>query len=377
MSEPRISMVEHFGQIEDPRVGPALLHKLIDILVIALCGVISGADSWVEIEAFGQAKEGWLRSILELPNGIPSHDTFGRVFALLDPEQFSASLVQWTQAVSTITRGQVIAIDGKVVRRSHDRRLGQKAIHMVSAWATENQLSLGQVKTDDKSNEITAIPELLGLLDISGCVVTIDAMGCQREIADQIIDQGADYVLAVKENQKGLYHRIQQFFGYGQATSFRHLDHDYFEKSGKDHGRQEKRQCWALAASEWRFFLDHEARWPHLQTIIQIRAHRSIDGITTEETRYYISSLGADAKQLLQAVRSHWGIENSMHWVLDVAFREDESRVRTGHAPQNLSLLRRLAADLLRHEKTAKCGIKARRMKAGWDTAYLLKVLGG
>jgi predicted transposase YbfD/YdcC len=377
MLEPGVSVAEHFAQVEDPRTGPAIQHKLIDILVIALCGVICGADGWSDIETFGKAKQDWLKNILELPNGIPSHDTFGRVFARLDPEQFSASLISWTRAISTITKRQVIAIDGKTVRRSHDRRLGKKAIHMVSAWATENRLTLGQVKVDDKSNEITAIPELLRLLDVSGCIVTIDAMGCQREIADQIIAQGGDYVLAVKDNQPGLYLRIKQLFEHGHKTAFRHLDYDDCARSGKDHGRQERRVCWAMPTPEWNFFLDHGARWPHLRTAVQITAHRTIDGKTTHETRFYISSLAVDAEQLLHAVRSHWGIENSLHWVLDVAFREDDCRVRIGNAPFNLSLLRRLATDLLRSDKTTKRGIKGKRLKAAWDMSYLLRILVG
>jgi predicted transposase YbfD/YdcC len=369
--------VDHFAQVEDPRTGPAIQHKLIDILVIALCGVICGADGWSDIETFGKAKEDWLQSILELPNGIPSHDTFGRVFARLDPEQFSASLISWTRSISTITKGQVIAIDGKTVRRSHDRRLGKKAIHMVSAWAAENRLTLGQVKVDDKSNEITAIPELLRILDVSGCIVTIDAMGCQREIADQIIAQGGEYVLAVKDNQPRLYLKIRQLFQLGHKTAFRHLEYDNCARSGKDHGRQERRECWAMPAPEWNFFLDFDARWPHLRTVVQITAHRTIDGKTTDETRFFISSLPADAEQLLHAVRSHWGIENSLHWVLDVAFREDDCRVRIGNASFNLSLLRRLATDLLRGDKTTKRGIKGKRLKAGWDISYLLRILAG
>ncbi len=377
MSEIAVRSIEtHFGGLEDSRADLGKRHQLLDIMVIAICGVICGADGWVDVEMFGKAKERWLRQFLELPHGIPSHDTFGRIFAQIDSKQFETSFLSWVQAVFEITEGQVVAIDGKTVRRSHDHSNGKAAIHLVSAWATANHLLLGQVKVDDKSNEITAIPQLLQLLELSGCIVTIDAMGCQSEIVTQIIEAGADYVLTVKDNQPHLLEDISFFFDLAQQNEFAKVNHDYHRTVNGGHGRIETRECWTISEEENLQFLRSYGRWEGLQTMVMVKRQRRIEDKVTSETQYYISSLPKEAKRMLQAVRSHWGIENSLHWVLDVAMGEDDSRVRKGHAPENLALLRRIALALLKQEKTAKVGVKAKRRKAGWDENYLMNVLG-
>jgi predicted transposase YbfD/YdcC len=365
----------HFATLEDPRTGPALLHPLLDIVAIALCAVICGADDWEEVELFGQTKEAWLRRFLSLPHGIPSHDTFNRVFARLNPEQFEACFASWVKAVAEAGTGKVLAIDGKALRRSHDHTLGKEAIHMVSAWAVDSGLVLGQIKVDDKSNEITAIPELLRWLDLKGCTVSIDAMGCQKEIAKQIIAQQGNYVLALKGNQEKLEERTQVLFAHAQTRAGREMEGDQARQVGKEHGRHEKRLCETLATREWLYYLDPDGAWPNLQTVARVTAERTLDGKTSVDTRYFISSLPCNAPLLLQSIRDHWGVENGLHWVLDVAFREDDSRVRKGHGAQNFSLLRRLALNLLRQDHSTKAGVKAKRRKAGWDEVYLAHIL--
>lgn len=369
------SIGEHFNDLGDPRIDRTKHHRLLDIIAIAICGVICGADNWVDLELFGRSKEEWLKRFLALPNGIPSHDTFGRVFARLDPEKFAQCFTRWVEAVSQLTQGQVIAIDGKALRRSHDRANGKSAIHMVSAWASANHLLLGQVKVDDKSNEITAIPELLEVLELSGCIVTIDAMGCQKGIARQIVDQGADYVLALKENQGGLYQGVTDTFERGLESGFEGLEHDFHQTVGKGHGRIETRQCWAVSEPAVLEYLNEQEAWEGLGSVAMVKAKRVIGEEEEVESRYYISSLKGDARQLLEATRTHWEIENCVHWVLDIAFDEDNSRVRQDNAPQNLAVVRHIALNLLRMEQTSKGGIKARRKRAGWDEDYLLKVL--
>lgn len=368
-------LIEHFGAVEDPRIERSKRHKLIDIMVIAICGEICGADDWVAIEAFGQAKREWLASFLELPNGIPSHDTFNRVFRRLNPEQFQASFLSWVQAVFRRTKGQVVAVDGKTLRSSYDSSDGKGAIHMVSAWANENQLVLGQVKVAEKSNEIPAIPALLKLLDISGCIVTVDAMGCQKAIAQAIVEGGADYVLAVKENQGTLYRELEDLFGYADQINWQPVVGDVYESFSKHHGRFERRRVWTIADPDFLFALRDREKWAGLTTLVKLTAERTVGTTTSVETRFFISSLPHTAQPLAAAVRGHWGIENRLHWVLDIAFREDDSRLRKDHAPHNFAILRHIALNLLKHERSAKLGVKNKRLRAGWDHNYLLKLL--
>jgi len=374
------SLLESFADLEDPRLEYLCDHKLLDIVVLAICAILCGANHWTEVEAYGKAKEDFLRTFLELPKGIPSHDTIGDLFARLDPDQFRNGFVTWVQGLGELIKGQVIAIDGKTLRRSHDKTLGVKAIHMVSAWASANRVVLGQIKTDSKSNEITAIPELLDLLDISGCTVTIDAMGCQKDIAQKILDQGADYILAAKGNQKHLHDKIKQMFDDAEASGFKHIKHDKRSKTEKGHGRIETRKCWVIDDPTHIFYIqgvDKKKEWPGLRSIIKIEAIRRIKGKLTSEIRYYISSLAMDADTLNRAIRDHWGVENVLHWVLDVGFREDENRVRQGHGAEMFAILRHIALNLLKQERTFKGGIHAKRLRAGWDEAYLRQVLTG
>jgi predicted transposase YbfD/YdcC len=373
------SIEQHFASLRDPRVERTKRHKLLDIVVIAICGVMCGADGWTDIEAFGAAKEEWLRTFLELPNGIPSHDTFGRVFARLEPREFERCFMKWVGAISELLRGQVVALDGKCLRRSHDEAHGQAALTVVSAWATENQLVLGQQAVDSKSNEITALPALLKLLDVNGCIVSVDAIGCQREVAAQVVEQGGDYLLALKENQAHLHEDVQSLFEWADNTEFYGLQHDIYHTTNLGHGRWERRECWTISDPSCMTMLADLEQWEQLRTVIRVRAQRSCQGHTTTETRYFISSLAGDtpkpARTALEAVRGHWGIENGLHWVLDIAFREDECRIRRDHAPENFAILRRAAVSLLKQEKSTRLGVHAKRLKAGWDTAYLLKIL--
>jgi predicted transposase YbfD/YdcC len=368
------SITKHFATLPDPRIGHAKRHLLLDILVIAICAIICGADTWVEVELWGKANLEWLRTFLALPNGIPSHDTFGRVFARLEPKQFERCFLQWVRAVSKLTYRQVVAFDGKKLRRSHNRGCGQKAITMVSAWATANQLVLGQVKVKARSNERTALPELLRLLELAGCIVTVDAIGCYPKVAGEIVAQGADYLLAVKENQGQLYEDLHDLFaGYAEAH-FDRVPHDYCKTVDK-HGRLEIRECWTLSDPDSLNFVRRRGNWPHLRTLVMVRSTRQREGQQSQETRYFISSVENNAKLLLRVVRRHWGIENGLHWVLDIAFREDESRVRKDHAPENFAVLRHIAINLLKQESSLKVGTKAKRMTAAWNRDYLLKVL--
>ena len=368
-------LTERFSALEDPRTGRAKRHNLTDVVTIAICAVICGADSWVDVEMFGKSKEEWLSRLLDLPNGIPSHDTFGRVFARLDSVQFERCFKEWVGTVNEVLEGQVVAIDGKTVRGSRDGTVGKSAIHLVSAWASANRLILGQMKVADRSNEITAIPELLDALDVSGCTVTIDAMGCQKEIAKEITEKGADYILALKQNQRQLYDDVTDTFDQLRQSEFSQVDYGFCETLEKGHGRIEKRRCWAVSDPAHIDYVNEAGEWAGLRSLAMVESERTENGETATQTRYYVSSLPSDAKRLLSGVRTHWGIENSVHWVLDVAFGEDDSRVRTGNSAENFSILRRMALNMLKGETTSKGGVAARRKRAGWDENYLLRVL--
>jgi predicted transposase YbfD/YdcC len=370
-----VSLRECFSVVRDPRREHQRFHNLWDIIAITICAVISGADNWPDVEEYGRCKEAWLESFLELPYGIPSHDTFGRVFALLDPLSFQEGFSNWVQALVEATDGRVIPIDGKTLRHSFDKAKGKGALHLVGAWAAENNVLLGQVAVDAKSNEITAIPRLLELIDVSGAIVTIDAMGCQKEIAAKIVEKGGDYVLALKGNQENLSKDVEKLFQEAIENDFANTEHEMCRTEDKDHGRTETRLYYVIdVPKEWR---ERCVEWKDLKTLGMVFCERQVGAATPSiERRFYISSLAAKVKPFARAVRGHWGIENKLHWVLDVSFHEDASRLRTGNGPENLALVRRLAASLLQKEKSAKQGVAGKRKKAGWDEDYLLRVLG-
>ncbi len=372
------SIAEHFAPLEDPRLERTKLHSLHDILTLSICATICGADGFVAIEEFGHAKHEWLRRFLDLPNGIPSHDTIGRVFALIQTEQFERCFITWMQRVFEATDGEVVPFDGKRLRRSYDRGSNKAALHMVGAWATENGLLLGGMETSSKSNEINTIPRLLELLELRGCIVTIDAAGCHKAIAEQIVRQGADYVLALKANQGGLFEEDAALFERvnlphrrGRTTAERGVA--FARTTDGGHGRIETRRCWAVPIEEVGL-IDTEG-WVGLRTVVLVERERSTEAKTTLERHYYISTLAADAARLLEVVRRHWHVENRVHWVLDVAFGEDQSRIRSGNAAANLALVRRLAVSALQREKSLQRGVGTKRLRAGWDERYLLKVL--
>ncbi|QJB43532.1 ISAs1-like element ISAsp2 family transposase [Dolichospermum flos-aquae] len=370
---PKITIVDHFKDLEDKRVERTKRHKLIDIVTIAICAVICGVDSWVLMEAYGKKKEKWLKQFLELPNGIPSHDTFARVFARIDPQQFQNCFLSWIKSINKITEGEVIAIDGKTLRHSYDKGKDKGAIHMVSAWATSNKLVLGQCKVEEKSNEITAIPELIKVLDIAGCLVTIDAMGCQKEIVKSIAEKSGEYIIALKKNQGNLYKNVEEIFKEAISKGFEGFKYSEFHTEEDKHGREEIRHYLMLSDIEER--IDTDKKWVNLQSVGMVEYIRKVNGKTKVETGYYISSLTNNAKLLGESVRTHWGIENSLHWVLDVAFREDDCRIRKDNAPQNFAVIRHIAVNLLGKEKSQKLGTKSKQFCAGWDDEYLEKIL--
>lgn len=370
-----ISLIDCFTTLSDPRVERTRRHLLIDILVIGFCAILAGGDGFNDMEEFGKAKEAWLKTFLSLPNGIPTHDTFNRVFQALDPQAFLECFIKWTEGLRTAVAGEIVAIDGKALRRSINRSNGKSLCHVVSAWATENGLALGQIKVDEKSNEITAIPGLVRSLKLSGCIVTIDAMGCQKKIAREIVEANADYVLSLKGNQKTVHEEVKSFMGnladQWQKAPQSVKEVSYHETVEKDHGRIETRRFWQSDNVEW--FTDLK-EWENLRSFGMIESTRDVKGETTSERRYFLSSLPLDVKQFAKATRNHWGVENSLHWVLDVVFNEDQSRVRTGFAAQNLAALRRMAINALKREPS-KRSMRLKIKRAGWDNDYLLAIL--
>jgi predicted transposase YbfD/YdcC len=372
------TIAQCFERLPDPRVRRRRLHKLIDILGIGLCSALTGGEGFNDMELFGKAKRDWLETFLELPYGIPSHDTFNRVFSALDPQCFLECFVQWVQGICPALAGEVVAIDGKALRRALDD--GDAIPYIVSAWATDRGLALGQVKVDDKSNEITAIPELLRVLELSGCIVTLDAMGCQKEIAARIVDKKADYVLALKGNHATVHEEVKEFFADAVlpcatscASTVRPGTMDFFQTLEKDHGRIETRRYWQSTDIEW---FEDRTLWKNLRSIGMVESIRCVKGKNTIERRYYLSSLPLDAQVFAKAVRGHWGVENALHWTLDVTFREDQSRARTKYAAQNLATLRRLALNLVKKDPRPKVSQRQKRILAALDTSFLEQLLG-
>lgn len=361
-----MKLQEIFAQIPDPRINRRKLHLLDDILLLTLLAVICGAESYEAIELFGKSKCEFLKQILQLPNGIPSHDTLERVFKRIDSTAFEAAFIQWIKTLEISTEGKVISIDGKTVRGSQDNKHGKYAIHLVSAWCSANSLMLGQIKTEMKSNEITAIPDLLDLIDVGGGIITIDAMGCQKDIAEKIIGKKADYILAVKQNQETLYKEITGVFAHKKA------EYEYTSKVEGDHGRIEQRRCSVITKLSW---IGQSNKWVGMQSVIKVETTREHNGKTTSDARYYISSIIQDAEKFSQNIRQHWGIENNLHWTLDVQFREDESRKRKGQSSENFSIIRRIALLLLKKKPLRRLGVNNKRLIAGWDNDFLLSLI--
>lgn len=376
MSKPaHLSLIEHLSAVPDPRMMRTQRHELLDILIISLCAVIGGADHWTEVVEFGQAKQSWFAGFLKLTNGIPSHDTFARVFRLINTEILEQVCHEWLRSVAGRVQG-VVAIDGKSVRGARDGK--KHPLHIVSAWSSQNSMLLGQVRTAEKSNEITAIPELLKLLDIEGCIVTIDAMGCQKAIAKDIITAKADYVLGLKTNHRHLCLSVAAWYDKSLACDFAGQAHSHHlsPPESSSHGRIERREHWVIEVPA--HLKRATAPWAQLKTLALVRRTRQVGDKTSTEDSYYLSSLSLDtgAQALAKAVRSHWAVENELHWSLDVGFREDDCQVRKDNAPANLACIRRIALTQLKQEKSKKLGIQGKRRRAGWDSAYLETVLG-
>jgi predicted transposase YbfD/YdcC len=365
--------LRYFADMEDPRDNQGKRHKLLDMIVIAICAVICGADGWSQVAQFGRCKRKWFKTFLDLPHGIPSHMTFGRVFALLDPDAFERRFLSWAVQLGIASDGRLIAIDGKTIRGSLDTAAQKSAFHMVSAWCSTNSLVLGQIITADKSNEITAIPELLELVDVAGAVVTTDAMGCQKAIAAKIIDGGGDYLLAVKDNHKTLHEELQELFGQCMRKDCHGVEFAYAQDVDKGHGRVETRRCWVTPEVKW--FAERD-QWKGLRSFVCVESVREVGDKRSVERRYYVGSVDAtDAARTLRYTREHWGVENGLHWRLDVAFDEDRRRIRKGHGAENFSRLSRIALNLLMAEQSEKRSIKTKRLVAGWDHDYLLHLL--
>jgi predicted transposase YbfD/YdcC len=373
-NQPFESLEACFGDMKDPRVQGRCDHLLVEIMLIAVCAVLCGANTWSEVEEFGRTKEQWLRQYLSLPGGIPSHDTFSRVFRLVDAAEFQKCFMRWVERHFKVKRGQVIAVDGKTARGSRDSFQGQAALHLVSAWASENRVLLGQQKVDAKSNEITAVPELLKVLFIKGCVVTVDALNCQKDIAQTIIDQQADYVFALKANHPQLHQAVVEWFAWARDRDFRDVPHTFHQTVNKAHGQPEIRRCWVIDDRLALEHLGYHEGWAGLRTVIMVERQRLTDPASPVETVYYLSSLAPDPVRILSAIRAHWSVENSFHWTLDVVFDEDASRVRRDDAPENFAILRHIALNLLKSHPD-KSSLKRKRFRAALDHDFLLALL--
>ena len=373
MSLSSTALIEtHFGCLKDPRAAHSIEHKLLDILIITICATISGADNFAEIAEYGRAKEEWLKTFLELKNGIPSVDTFERIFARLKPEALQKCFIGWMEAVHQVSEGELVNIDGKTLRGAKEKGNSRSLIHTVSVWSASQRLVLGQKKVNEKSNEITAIPPLLKMLTLQGCLVSIDAMGCQTEIAKTIVEEGADYVLALKGNQGNLYDDVKQLFTTARCQNFTNISHQFYESVEKGHGRIETRRYWTMGNTA---FLIGAEKWTGLKSIGMVESERQINGKVSIEQRYYILSLDTNVQKFAEAVRSHWSIENQLHWILDVSFQEDASQACQGHSAENLAVIRHVGLNLLSRDKKTKVGIKGKRLKAGWNDDYLQEVI--
>jgi len=366
------SIEEHFSEVEDYRREASTHHRLSHILFITICGITSGCNNLKAVSEYAKTKKNWFQSILHLSDGVPSYPTFWLLFALLNPEALSRCFAEWVQSMVEHSKGRLIALDGKAQRGTCTPNAANSFVHIVSAWTSENGLTLGQYKVDDKSNEITAIPKILDLVDVEDAIVTIDAMGTQKTVATKIIDGGGEYILALKGNHSQLHDEVINFFGQALEHGEEGTEYHKYEEHNVGHGRKEIRRTFS---SENINFLKDRSKWKGLKSIVCIEAIRTIKGKTSQECRYYISSLVATPKDFAGWVRSHWGIE-STHWMLDVAFREDAQKAKAAHLPENLSLLRRISLNFLKQDKTVKAGIEIKRQKAGWDNEYLLRILG-
>lgn len=370
----KTTIKDHFSVIQDPRIERTKRHLLIDIITITICAVISGAETWNDIELFGKCQYKWFKKFLRLTNGIPSHDTFNRVFAQLEPEELQNCFLKWVKSISSLTEGDIVAIDGKTLRHSYDKNNGQSAIVMVSAWAKKNGLVLGQRKVDKKSNEITAIPELLKVLSLKGAIVTLDAMGCQKNIVAQIVAKEADYVITLKKNQGGLYQRVDDLFKEALSSPENPDRYSYYIPEESGHGRGEIR-CYQVL-NNIQNLVDPNEEWKKLNSLCRVQYSRTLkNGKTKLETRYFITSLSHKAEQLSHSIRGHWSIENNLHWVLDVEFSEDDSRIRKDNAPENLAIIRHIALNVLNQDKSEQGSIRSKRNRAGWDNEYLENIL--
>lgn len=375
---PKTAIYEFFSDIEDPRVERQKRHKLIDIITITICAVISGVEYWTEIESYGKNKYEWFKQFLELPHGIPSHDTISRVFQILNPEELQRCFLKWVQSVYQLTKGEIVPIDGKTLRHSYDTATNKKAIHMVSAWSSKNKLVLGQVKVDDKSNEITAIPSLLKKLKLKGCIVTIDAMGCQKKIVKEIIEKEADYLITLKDNQPNLYQRTEKLFAQVLKSDSLDFDLGFHLIHNETYGQEEIKIIYVLNQTENNIkeVIDPEDKWENIQSIIKVESFYSgFKNKKKNQTRYFISSLLTDAQSLAEVIQTHWTIENQLNWVLDVQFSEDDSRIRMKNSPENMAIIRQLALSLLNQDTTSKKSIKSKQNQAGWNNEYLFQLL--